>query len=63
MEPEAAFASYRDLVATLQARRGADPQTSYVAQLYAKGLDAILKKLARRRPKRSWPPRMGYPMP
>ena len=45
MAPEAAFASYRALVTTLQARRGADPQTSYVAQLYAKGLDAILKKI------------------
>jgi phosphoribosyl-ATP pyrophosphohydrolase len=45
MAPEAAFASYRTLVTTLQARRGADPQTSYVAQLYAKGLDAILKKV------------------
>lgn len=45
MAPEAAFASYRALVTTLQARRGADAQTSYVAQLYAKGLDAILKKI------------------
>lgn len=45
MAPEAAFASYRALVTTLQARRGADPQTSYVAQLYAKGLDTILKKI------------------
>jgi len=45
MASEAAFASYRTLVTTLQARHGADPQTSYVAQLYAKGLDAILKKI------------------
>jgi phosphoribosyl-ATP pyrophosphohydrolase len=45
MAREAAFASYRTLVETLQARRGADPQTSYVAQLHAKGLDAILKKI------------------
>jgi len=29
----------------LEARKGADPQSSYVAGLYAKGLDAILKKI------------------
>jgi phosphoribosyl-ATP pyrophosphohydrolase len=29
----------------LEARKGADPESSYVAKLYAKGLDAILKKL------------------
>ena len=34
------------LADTLEARRGADPATSYVAKLYAKGLDAILKKVA-----------------
>jgi phosphoribosyl-ATP pyrophosphohydrolase len=34
------------LVATLQARKHADPQSSYVAKLYHKGLDAILKKVA-----------------
>lgn len=34
------------LAATLEARKQADPQTSYVAKLYAKGLDAILKKVA-----------------
>ncbi len=34
------------LADTLEDRRTADPQTSYVAKLYAKGLDAILKKLA-----------------
>lgn len=34
------------LAATLQARKHADPQTSYVAKLYHKGLDAILKKVA-----------------
>jgi phosphoribosyl-ATP pyrophosphohydrolase len=33
------------LTETLEARKGADPQTSYVARLYAKGLDAILKKV------------------
>lgn len=34
------------LAATLEARKAADPQTSYVAKLYHKGLDAILKKVA-----------------
>ncbi|MFN4148541.1 MAG: phosphoribosyl-ATP diphosphatase [Rhodocyclaceae bacterium] len=31
---------------TLEARKGASPDTSYVASLYAKGLDAICKKVA-----------------
>ena len=35
-----------ELYATLLARRGADPKDSYVAGLYAKGTDAILKKIA-----------------
>jgi phosphoribosyl-ATP pyrophosphohydrolase len=33
------------LAETLLARKGADPETSYVARLYAKGSDAILKKV------------------
>lgn len=33
------------LAETLEARKGADPQSSYVAGLYAKGEDAILKKI------------------
>ncbi len=33
------------LFATLQSRRNADPRQSYVASLYAKGADAILKKI------------------
>ena len=33
------------LAATLAERRGADPSSSYVASLNAKGLDAILKKV------------------
>jgi phosphoribosyl-ATP pyrophosphohydrolase len=33
------------LAETLEARKGADPSTSYVAKLYAKGLDSILKKI------------------
>jgi phosphoribosyl-ATP pyrophosphohydrolase len=40
--PDAVLAQ---LYATLQQRRGADPKQSYVAGLYAKGLDAILKKI------------------
>ncbi len=34
------------LAETLESRKRADPQSSYVAKLYAKGLDAILKKVA-----------------
>lgn len=33
------------LAAVLEARKTADPGSSYVASLYAKGLDAILKKV------------------
>ena len=33
------------LAATIAARRGADPAASYVATLFAKGDDAILKKI------------------
>ncbi len=33
------------LADVLEARRSADPESSYVAKLYAKGLDAILKKV------------------
>ncbi len=35
----------RELAATLEGRKQADPDSSYVARLYAKGLDAILKKI------------------
>lgn len=35
----------KDLAEVLEARKGADPGSSYVAGLYAKGLDAILKKI------------------
>lgn len=34
------------LAETLEARKSADPQSSYVAKLYHKGLDSILKKVA-----------------
>ncbi len=33
------------LAATLEARKGASPESSYVASLYVAGLDAILKKV------------------
>jgi phosphoribosyl-ATP pyrophosphohydrolase len=33
------------LAATVASRRGADPETSYVARLFHKGEDAILKKI------------------
>lgn len=33
------------LAATLEARKGSDPGSSYVAGLYARGTDAILKKI------------------
>ncbi len=34
-----------ELALVLEARKQADPADSYVASLYAKGLDAILKKI------------------
>lgn len=33
------------VAATIEARKGADPASSYVAALFAKGDDAILKKI------------------
>jgi phosphoribosyl-ATP pyrophosphohydrolase len=33
------------LAAVIASRRGGDPSTSYVAQLFAKGPDAVLKKI------------------
>ncbi len=33
------------LAQTLESRKGADPGSSYVASLYSKGTDAILKKI------------------
>jgi phosphoribosyl-ATP pyrophosphohydrolase len=48
-EPPAAPAVPGDildrLAATIALRRGADPSSSYVAALFAKGDDAILKKI------------------
>ena len=34
-----------ELATTLEARKGAPPDQSYVSSLYAKGLDTILKKV------------------
>ncbi|MFZ0254363.1 MAG: phosphoribosyl-ATP diphosphatase [Gammaproteobacteria bacterium] len=34
-----------ELAGVLESRKAADPHTSYVSMLYAKGLDAILKKI------------------
>jgi phosphoribosyl-ATP pyrophosphohydrolase len=34
-----------ELAAVLEQRKSQDPDSSYVARLYAKGLDAILKKI------------------
>jgi len=35
----------KELARVLEERKSQDPQKSYVASLYAKGLDAILKKI------------------
>jgi phosphoribosyl-ATP pyrophosphohydrolase len=45
-DPRAADADVLDrIAATIAARRGADPASSYVAALLAKGDDAVLKKI------------------
>lgn len=36
---------FNRLAELLEQRKDADPQTSYVAKLYAKGMDSILKKV------------------
>ncbi|MEA2093804.1 MAG: phosphoribosyl-ATP diphosphatase [Pseudomonadota bacterium] len=38
-------ATLEKLADVIEQRKGADPESSYVASLYAKGLDAILKKV------------------
>ena len=43
MKPENNVLS--QLAEVLESRKGADPSNSYVAKLYDKGLDAILKKV------------------
>jgi phosphoribosyl-ATP pyrophosphohydrolase len=44
-EPLAPADILERLAATIEARKGADPASSYVASLFAKGDDAILKKV------------------
>ena len=39
------FAVLARLAATIEARKDADPKSSYVASLFARGDDAILKKI------------------
>lgn len=46
------------LAEVLEARKGAAPDSSYVASLYHKGLNKILERSARNRWKPSWRPRM-----
>jgi phosphoribosyl-ATP pyrophosphohydrolase len=43
--PEDAADVLRRIAAVIAARRGADPDSSYVAALFARGDDAILKKI------------------
>ncbi|QBE63967.1 phosphoribosyl-ATP diphosphatase [Pseudoduganella lutea] len=42
---EAAGTILDRVAATIESRKGADPATSYVAKLFSKGDDAILKKI------------------
>jgi phosphoribosyl-ATP pyrophosphohydrolase len=44
-KPDMADDILRRLAEVLEQRKQADPESSYVASLYAKGLDAILKKI------------------
>ncbi|MBT7950398.1 MAG: phosphoribosyl-ATP diphosphatase [Gammaproteobacteria bacterium] len=39
------FEIFNKIAAVLEQRKNADPETSYVASLYAKGEDTILKKI------------------
>ena len=43
--PEQAMAILARLADTLEARKAADPSSSYTAMLFARGADAILKKI------------------
>jgi phosphoribosyl-AMP cyclohydrolase len=51
----------RELAATLEARKQADPDSSYVARLYAKGWTPSSRRSARKPPKPCWPPRTAIP--
>jgi len=43
--PDASADTLARLAAVIESRRGGDPDKSYVARLFAKGPDAILKKI------------------
>jgi len=45
MSPPSADDTLARLAAVIESRRGGDPERSYVARLFAKGPDAILKKI------------------
>ena len=45
------------LAAVIETRRAGDPDKSYVARLFAKGGDAVLKRSARSDRGSSWPAR------
>jgi phosphoribosyl-ATP pyrophosphohydrolase len=45
MDSNASNDTLARLAAVIEARRGGDPDKSYVARLFAKGPDAILKKI------------------
>jgi phosphoribosyl-ATP pyrophosphohydrolase len=44
-EPKTSNDTLARLAAVIESRRGGDPDKSYVARLFAKGTDAILKKV------------------
>jgi phosphoribosyl-ATP pyrophosphohydrolase len=44
-EPVSSADTLARLAAVIESRRGGDPDKSYVARLFAKGSDAILKKI------------------
>lgn len=54
-QPEPSEMTSQDVLARLadviEARKVGDPDKSYVARLFSKGTDAILKRLARRPPR------------
>ena len=52
-----------DLAAILEARKHADPDGSYVARLYARGLDAILKKVGEEAVETVLAAKDGHPEP
>lgn len=45
MQNESILTSFERIAQTIEARKSATAERSYVASLYAKGMDAILKKI------------------